>query len=54
MYSFMDRLPAEEVVASIDQVPAVPPEIDQFVGEPEPDSKEPLVTQFGIEAVDSL
>jgi hypothetical protein len=53
--SFMDRLPAEEFVASIDQVvPASPPEIVQFVGEPEPDSNEPLLTQFGIEAVDSL
>jgi hypothetical protein len=55
MDSFIERAPSKAVVASIDQVaPESPPEIVQFVGEPEPDSNEPLLTQFGIEAVDSL
>jgi len=54
MDSFIERAPAEAFPESIDQVPASPPEIDQLLGEPEPDSKDPFVTQLGIEAVDSL
>src|SRR5215471_1283985 len=50
MLTFIDRVPAEAVVVSIDQAPPVPPEIDQPVGVPEPDSKEPLETRFGSDA----
>jgi len=53
MESFIERAPAETVVVSIDQVPPVPPKIDQLVGVPDPDSKDPLGTKSGIEVVAS-
>jgi hypothetical protein len=51
---FIARDPAVAVVASIDQVPPVPPELDQPVGVPEPDSNDPLVARFGLETSVSL
>jgi hypothetical protein len=49
MASFIERTPAEAVVESIDQVPPVPPEIDQLVGVPVPDSNDPLGARFVAE-----
>lgn len=51
--SFIERDPAEAFPASIDQVPPVPPEIDQPVGVPEPDSKDPLTARLGLEIAGS-
>ncbi len=50
MASFIERAPAEAVVVSIDQVPPVPPEIDQLVGVPEPDSNELLGARLALDA----
>ena len=50
MDSFIARDPAVAVEESTDQVPPVPPETDQPVGVPEPDSNDPLGVGFVLVA----